>query len=99
MLTGLGLLGALLCETLGVEDALEAVEGMLGEGLGAGAGGGLLGTALGGGLGGGLLGAPLVEECCANTAAENNTTATTRPESRIKHLPPTTNDFAVFHAV
>ena len=40
-------------------------------------------------LGGGLLGELLVEECCADTAKDNDsTTATTRLESRIKHLLP-----------
>jgi hypothetical protein len=84
----LGLLGALLCDTVGLAGALGAgLDEMLGEGLGGGVCVGLLGAALGGGLGGGLLGALLVEECCENTAEENrNTTATTRPESRINHL-------------
>lgn len=82
-LTGPGLLGAPLCDAL-------ALEAALGEGLGAGVGGGLLGAALGAGLGAGLLGALLLEECCANTAEENNKiTATTRLESRITHLLPT----------
>jgi hypothetical protein len=88
-LTGLGLLGALLCDALALEAALEAG---LGEELGAGAdaGEGLLGAALGAGLGAGLLGALLLEECCANTAGENNKiTATARLESRITHLLPT----------
>jgi hypothetical protein len=87
ILAGLGLLGALVCDTLEAEAALDAVfDEALGEGLGAGAGGGLLGAA----AGDGLLEAPPVEECCANTAEENsNTTATTRLESRMTHLLPT----------
>ncbi|HWY22127.1 MAG TPA: hypothetical protein VNX26_12960 [Candidatus Acidoferrum sp.] len=91
ILDGLGLLGALLWDMLALDAALEAaLDETLGEGLGAGAGGGLLGAAAGAGLGGGLLGAPLVEECCANTAEEkSNITATTRLESRITHLLPT----------
>jgi hypothetical protein len=96
ILTRLGLLGALLCDALGTEEALEVVlNEMLDEGPGARAGGGVLGAALGGGLGGGLLG--VVEECCAKTGDENNITpATTRPESRITHLLPTAGDFAFF---
>ncbi|HXC44294.1 MAG TPA: hypothetical protein VNY51_12330 [Candidatus Dormibacteraeota bacterium] len=80
ILAGLGLLGALVCDTL------EAVlDEALGDGLGAGAGGG-------------LLGALLVEECCAKTAEEkSSTTATTRLESRIKHLLSTAGDFSVLH--
>jgi hypothetical protein len=99
ILAGLGLLGALVCDTLEAEALLEAVlDEMLGEGLGAGAGGGLLGAALGAGAGGGLLGALLVEECCAKTAEEkSSTTATTRLESRIKHPLPTAGDFSVLH--
>jgi hypothetical protein len=98
---GLGLLGALLCEAAGLEEApAELLDEVLGDGLGAGAGGGLLGAALGAGAGGGLLGALLIEECCAKTAEENSsTTATTKPESRIKHLLPTAGDFAVLHPV
>jgi hypothetical protein len=82
---GLGLLGALLCDTLALDEALDET---LGAGLGAGAGGGLLGAALGGGLGG-ALGALLGGVCWAKTVVENNrTAATTRLESRIKHLLP-----------
>ena len=59
-------------------------------GPGPGAGGGVLGAA----LGGGLLG--VVEECCAKTADENSIpAATTRLESRIKHLLPTAGDIAL----
>ncbi len=91
ILAGLGVLGALLCDMVGLAGTLGAgLDETLGEGLGGGVCVGLLGAALGGGLGGGLLGALLVEECCENTAGENrNTTATTRLESRIKH--PSTN--------
>jgi hypothetical protein len=98
ILAGLGLLGALVCDTLEAEAPLEPVlDEELGDGLGAGAGGGLLGAALGAG-GGGLLGALLVEECCAKTAEEkSSTTATTRLESRIKHLLPTAGDFSALH--
>jgi hypothetical protein len=82
---GLGLLGALLCVMLGAEELLELVpDETLGAGLGAEAG--LLGAA----LGGGLLGELLVEECCADSAHEKDTTtANTRLEIRIKHLLPT----------
>jgi hypothetical protein len=80
ILTRLGLLGALLCDALGTEEALEVLNEMLDPGPRAGAGGGVLGAAPGGGLGGGLLG--VVEECCAKTADENSITpATTRPET------------------
>jgi len=80
-----------LWNALALGEALEVgLDDGVGEGLAACAGGGLLGAAAGAGLGVGLLGAPLVEECCANTAEENsNTTATSRLESRIKH--PLTN--------
>ncbi|MBZ5682041.1 MAG: hypothetical protein LAO24_18235 [Acidobacteriia bacterium] len=80
---GLGL-GALACDTLALDETLGA-------GLGAGAGGGLLGAALGGGLGGALLD----EECCVKPVEENSRmAATTRLESRIKHLLPTATDFS-----
>jgi hypothetical protein len=84
----LGLLGALLCDLLEAEVALEAgLDQVLGDGLAAGGGAGLLGAALGGGLGGGLLGGLLVEECCANTAEESSsTTVIARLESRIRTL-------------
>jgi len=92
ILTRLGLLGALLCDALGTEEALEVPDEM--PGPGPGAGGGVLGAALGGGLGGGLLG--VVEECCAKTADENSiAAATTRLQSRIKHLLPTAGDIAL----
>jgi hypothetical protein len=82
---GLGLLGALLCDTLALDEGLDET---LGAGLDAGAGGGLLGAALGGGLGG-ALGALLGGICWAKTVVENNrTAATTRLESRIRHLVP-----------
>src|SRR5713226_5183380 len=76
---------------LALEAALAAgLDETLGEGLGAGADGGLLGAAAGAALGGGLLGAPPDEECCENTAEEENKiTATARLESRITHLLPT----------
>jgi len=84
VVTGLGLIGALLCDTL-AEAALEApLDEALAEALGAEAGGGLLGAA----LGGGLLGALFVEECCANAAEESSITTVTRLEIRIKHLLP-----------
>jgi hypothetical protein len=74
MLAGAGVLGMLVCETLG---ALAAA-------LGAAAGGGAGGAAAAGaGLGGGLVAAL----CCANEREENRRTiARVRPESRIKHL-------------
>src|SRR5580658_1381883 len=79
MLAGLGLLGALACETLPALDPFPDEE--LGAGLGAGAATG---------AGAALLGALPVEECCANTTEENNQSRpSTRPESRITHLPPT----------
>ena len=89
ILTRLGPLGALLCDALGTEEALEVLNEMLDPRPGAGAGGGVLGAA----LGGGLLG--VVEACCAKTADANSIpAATTRPASRIKHLLPTAGDIA-----
>ena len=91
LLEGVGLLGALLWNTLALDAGLAAgLDETLGEGLGAGADGGLLGAAAGAALGGGLLGAPPDEECCENAAEEENKiTATARLESRITHLLPT----------
>ena len=78
MLTGAGLLGALVC--VGLETGV-------GGGAGAGAG---AATGAATGAGGGLGGVELVVECCANTEEANNKViATTRLESRMTHLLPT----------
>jgi len=73
MLAGAGVLGTLVCETLGALGAAAGAGWVAGDGA----------AAAGAGLGGGLVAAL----CCANEREENRrTTARVRPESRIKHL-------------
>jgi hypothetical protein len=77
MLVGAGVLGILVCDTLG------ALEAALGAAAGAGWVAGDGAAAAGAGLGAGLVAAL----CCANEREENRrTTAKVRPESPIKHL-------------